>query len=473
MTDPAGRLAVLVSLSLLYLTLLATTTHAISNQTVEAYVLLASLLIAIVTAPAEYALGAVGAAFIAASASDFAKSFLLLRWVVLAASTVIFPLRFFLRARRAPGRPTRFTFLLIVFLAVAALTLMTTAAFWMTALKLSAVVCMFFVAFQASVCIIATYGPASARRAIFGLAAFAFPFLLTAGVQSLFQSGRFFANPNTWGALLAILMPWMLSPLFRRTSSGLRSARPWWILGLLIASQMLLSTGSRAAMLGVLLAIAVACLVHADRRVAAAVSLAAMLIASAITADTGLLQRISERYIYKHQLAQAKTNVLQSRVLPWQAAQANVRQNPWLGIGFGVTSRTEASWSVDVTSARAAETGSSVWTALTEVGILGSAPLLMAIFFLLLGGARFAWQVKDPWFTGIYACALALCANGIFEGWLLAPGNFISFYFWIQCFFLNAITSRYQPAAKTAGAPQRPPLWERAYPTQNLGPSAY
>src|SRR5690349_14389831 len=100
MTDPAGRLAVLVSLSLLYLTLLATTTHAISNQTVEAYVLLASLLTAIVTAPAEYALGAVGAAFIAASASDFSKSFLLLRWVVLAASTVIFPLRFFLRARR-------------------------------------------------------------------------------------------------------------------------------------------------------------------------------------------------------------------------------------------------------------------------------------------------------------------------------------------------------------------------------------
>ncbi len=103
------------------------------------------------------------------------------------------------------------------------------------------------------------------------------------------------------------------------------------------------------------------------------------------------------------------------------------------------------------------ETGSSFWGSLGQTGILGSAPLFLAVLILLVGGQS-AWRVKDPWLTGVYASMLALTANAVFEGWLTAPGNFIGIYFWVQCFFLNALMCRFAsaPAAEPSAAAVAP-----------------
>ena len=136
-----------------------------------------------------------------------------------------------------------------------------------------------------------------------------------------------------------------------------------------------------------------------------------------------------------------------SRIEPWKKAKEKFRENPWLGLGFGVTSGAESRWALDVRSGPdATETGSSFWSSLSQVGVLGSAPLCLAILLLLVKAGRFTWKVKDPWFTAVYGSVLALTVNAAFEGWLIAPGNFIGIYFWIQCFFLNEVTCRFRPA---------------------------
>jgi hypothetical protein len=56
-------------------------------------------------------------------------------------------------------------------------------------------------------------------------------------------------------------------------------------------------------------------------------------------------------------------------------------------------------------------------------------------------------------FTGVYASTLALTVSAAFEGWLIAPGSFPAIYFWIQCFFLNAVMSCYRAAPARAASP--------------------
>ncbi|MBI3667173.1 MAG: O-antigen ligase family protein, partial [Acidobacteria bacterium] len=220
--------------------------------------------------------------------------------------------------------------------------------------------------------------------------------------------------------------------------------RLFHFLGILVLVYMLLQTGSRAALLGTLAALSILCLVHVDRRIAAVFLVAAVFVSARLLAEPGLLARVSKQYLYKHEQGQA--DILQSRLQPWKAAEKNFRKNPWLGLGFGITSKAESGWSLEMRSTGAMETGNGYLSSLVQVGIIGSAPLFLALALLLIGAGRFAWKVSDPWFTSIYGSTLALAINAAFEGWLIAPGNFVATYFWMQCFFLNALICRFRPA---------------------------
>ena len=136
------------------------------------------------------------------------------------------------------------------------------------------------------------------------------------------------------------------------------------------------------------------------------------------------------------------------------AVQQQFERNPWLGQGFGVSLASQADWVLDAeTGGSIQETGSSLWAALSQVGILGATGLWLALLGLLWQGFQFAWRVRDPWFSAVYGSVAALTVNAMFEGWMLAPGNFASTYFWVQCLFLNAVMCRFRPFAAAAASP--------------------
>lgn len=448
-----------LGLALLYLPFIAFTAAGM--------VLVASgLWLALLVAPVEYALGALGCAFLAASCSQLWSVFQYLRWPFLGGATVILTLRFFFR-RQVVGRPTpnRFEFLLVLFVAISGATLMTTAAVWLTALKLSALVCLFYLSSRAAAHLVEAYGPSAPRRLALGLLVYPLGLVVLPIADFFFSfglpviwNGRFvgyFGNPNVWAVLAILLLPWVAGALFRRSRRPSVGRAALAGLGVLTIGYTLLLSGSRAGMLGALAAATVFCLVHANRRVAAVVLLLSVLVSTRILANPDLLSKWASRYLYKHK--EGQTELLQSRLRPWEAAQSNFERHPWLGLGFGVTTEGQADWAGDIRSgAGTRETGSSFWGTLSQVGLLGSSPLFLSILWAVWKAGRFAWKVKDPWFTAIYGSTLALILNAVFEGWLIAPGSFASTYFWIQCFFLNAMMCRFRPAPAERPRPESP-----------------
>jgi hypothetical protein len=450
-----------VPLTWFYLSLGVAHLHLSSTATPSKYSVVAALALGLLVSPVEYAIGALAGAFLAASSGDIGQLFPTLRWVFLGAGTVILSLRFFLRRRAARAASSKFAYLLALFLVISIATVTTTTAPGLTVLKLGAVLCLFYVAWRAVGYLVENYGPAAPRRLIIGLLAYALGFMIVSAPSYLAYSGTYrhfsgyLGNPNTWAALLATALPWMAGPLLSRSGQHQSPVkRRAQLLGLFAGSYMLLQAGSRAALVGALLAFAVTCLIHADRRIAIIVVLVSIYVTARLLANPQLLPILVERYLYKQKSQESQTELFQSRRGPWRTAISNLRQSPWLGLGFRVTSRAESAWTLDVRSGRSAESGSSVLGSLTQVGMLGASPLFLAIILLLIQGGRFAWKVKDPWFTGVYGSTLALAVNAVFEGWLISPGNFIGTYFWVQCFLLNALMCRFRPA------PGRREEWE-------------
>ncbi len=433
-------------------------------ETLGGVLITAGLLAGVLLAPPEYALGALASAFLAASCSGLWVSFQSLRWLFLGMGAAIFSVRFIVPRPGGTGPPralSAFSILLGFFVVASVATVFTTVARELTVLKLAAFLFLLYVGFRGTGPLVSMYGAAGPRRLIKGLLAYPMALVtLSLLVHFLLRSltgpnGRFvgiLGHPNSWGALIATVLPWMFPPLFRRSQEkGFH--RLFFALVVILVGYTLALTSSRAALLGVICALAIFCAVHADRRIGAIALLGTVFITFQSLSNPDMWQQLGDRYLYKYDAkrkgqAPAERQAFQSRLAPWKRAQANFQENPWLGLGFGITSKAEASWSTDIHSgSTAVETGSSFWGGLGQVGVLGSVPLFLALLILVFQSGLFAWKVKDPWFTAIYASLFALVTNAAFEGWLLAPGNFIGSYFWIQCFLVNTMMTRFRPAA--------------------------
>jgi hypothetical protein len=433
--------------------------------------LAAGLLLSILIAPIEYAVGALGFAFLAAACNGTGAFFNNARWVVLGAATLVFPLRFVLLRRQAtyPTKAGLFDYLLILFIAISGATLLNTISVAMTALKLGALSCVLYALSQGIYRLSDLYGPASPRRLIAGLLSFAAAPMVVSALGFVFgfgpsavRLGRFvglLGNGNAWAVLAAMVLPWGACLLFRKVRpwSGARFAQG---AAVALLGYLLLLSGSRAGLLGGLVAFSLLAVVHLDRRVGAAVLLATFFFTVRAVADPAYIPRTVQKYLYKHTVGQG--DLFQSRLEPWKRAEQNFREHPWMGYGFGITSATQVSWTPDTQSgAGTVETGSSFWGTLGQVGILGAAPLFAAILLLACRAVRFCWLVRDPWLTGVCASLLALVVNAVFEGWLLAPGSFTTFYFWGQCFLLNGMMSRFRPAPSHWVPARMPALTDR------------
>jgi O-antigen ligase len=426
----------------------------------------AGLLLSILIAPIEYAVGAVGFALLAAGCSGTRAFFNETRWVLLGTATLVLPLRFVLFRRQAtyPTKVGLFDYLVILFVAISGATLLTTISVAMTALKLGASSCVLYVVSQGAYRLSDLYGAASPRRLIFGWLSFAAAPVVVSALGFVFHFGPaslrggwfvgLLGNGNAWAVLVATVLPWCACLLFRRARnwSGARFA-----LGAAVAIlvYLLLLSGSRAGLLGGLVAISLLVGVHLDRRVGAALLLLTFFFAVRAVADPDYVPRTVQKYLYKHAVA-GREDVFQSRLEPWKRSEQNFREHPWMGYGFGISSATQVSWTPDTQSgAGTVETGSSFWGTLGQIGILGAVPLFAGLVLLAVRAVRFCWRVRDPWLTAVCASLLALIVNALFEGWLLAPGSFTAFYFWGQCFLLNGMMSRFRPApARRSSLPQ-------------------
>ena len=460
LTAPGPRLWTQVSLATFYCGFAMVYLPAFGLPGAGAAVVALGLFVGILAAPLEYALGATACTFVLACCIGLSSAFLNLRWLFLGVSLAVLSLRFFL-ARKVghTSIASKFVYLIAVFLIVSSATLVTSVATELTLLKLAALACLLYVAWRAAPDLVDTHGPSSAHRLALGLLAYPMaPIVLSfasylLGFGQTYGSttfGGYLENANAYGSLVAMALPWLAAGLFR----GSRQPRSWR-LGLYVAAVMffygLLLTGSRSALLGTLLAVTLFCMIHANRRVTALLLLFAVFVATRVLATPDLLSEVTGRYLYKHKIRgqdKPQTDPLQSRVRPWRIARESFFESPWLGLGFGVTSKAESNWSIDVrTGPGAIETGSSVLGSLVQVGILGAGPLFLAIVLLLIEAGRFAWRVKDPWLTGIYGSTVALTVCALFEGFLIAPGSFPTMYFWVQCFFLNRVICQFRPSA--------------------------
>jgi O-antigen ligase len=414
-----------------------------------------ALLLSVLLAPWEYALGALAFVFVAAHTARLEDWFLGLRWVFLGLALLSVTGRLLLRRRGGRPYPNRFEYLLLVFVAVTLATLSTSVAPRLSALKLGAMLVLLGVASRATALLADRYGPAAPRRLTVGLLSYLLGVLVLPGLVYWARLGSgvitdsgwfvgYFGNPNASGAMLGLCLPWLAAVLFRwRRLLG--PARAALLPVVLLLTYLLLLSASRAAIVGTMAAVAAFTLIHANRRIAALVLLLAVLGSVRALADPEWLPRVSSKFLYKHERRRT-ANVLESRQKPWDRTIARFRQRPWLGLGFGVTSAAQASWTEGARTEGELETGSSFWGTLLQVGIIGAAPLFAALLLALAAAARFAWRVKDPWLTGLYGSVLSLVVGALLNGWLLSPGSSSSVYFWIQLFFLNAILCRFHPA---------------------------
>jgi hypothetical protein len=439
--------------------------------------LTAVLFLHLLLAPLEFALGAFAFSFLAAASVRLGPQFLTWRWLFLGAAAVIFLLRFFLR-RRTGSRPAlgRFDYLLAAFLVAAAGTVLTSVSPRLSALKLAALLCLFYVAAQGASRLVELWGPAAPHRLVIGLLALAGPMVALPIVGWLFSAGQptvrfgwfagYHSNPNTWAMLVAAVFPWIVCPLLRRRRRW--GASQWALLAIvLLAGYTLLSSGSRAGILAGAAALTIICAIHANRRIAALAAAATVLFVAKSVADPEFVPGLVKRYVFKHPRSGA--DLLQSRKEPWKIVREQFERHRWMGLGFGVSSELQSGWQTDVSSgSRAIETGSSFWGTLSQVGIVGAPLAFLAILSLLAQGARFCYAAQDPWLTAVYASVAGLAVNSLFEGWLIAPGSHASTFFWVQCFCLNAVMRRYRavsrPARRLAAAPSAAPSWVGASP---------
>lgn len=433
------------------------------------------LAMALLLAPLEDALGALAFAFLAAACPGLRDPFLLWRWFFLGGGVIILTLRFFIRRRK--GRRSslnRFDYLLALFLVVAACSVAGSASMELSSLKLVALVAVLWVSAQGGAHLVETYGPAAPRRLACGLLAYTAGLLgwsivsyvspLGSNVRGPWFSG-YVGHPNAWAVLVMTALPWIGGPLLRhRNWTGKLLALAG---GVLVLSYSLLISGSRAGMLGAAFAVCIAGLVHGSRRVAAVILLLSVAFTTRVLAQPDYFSQFARQYIWKFSRASRdstqRDRALESREKPWKVMRQQFEQRPWFGQGFGVSTVAQANWSLAAeTGSAAVETASSAWAALTQVGMVGSAGLFLAILGLLWQGLWFAWRVRDPWFTSVYISIAALTVNALFEGWLLAPGNYASVYFWIQCFLLNAVMCRYVPLRSQPVPLETAPSWALA-----------
>lgn len=379
------------------------------------------------------------------------------RWGILFLGMFICLARVRGAARNYPGPPASlFTSLMWLYVLAAVATILTSFVPSLTALKALTLVAMIIFLGTTSRWLAEEAGPLAVRRLARGWVLFSMPALLLSiffwfrGDGSSYSEGGFLGttgNTNSFGALVAFLIPLLAARFFGRKLSFSGSFLPWAGF-LLTVVYLLYISRSRASLLAFVVSMVVCYFIEPRSqvfRIAAGGGVAVLLFLAARPESS--LNAI-ERFAYK---GSAQHGILGSRLGLWMASAQDFMDNPFMGIGYGITDRQEERWKVDVaTRGVKEERGSSPLAVLSQVGLLGGVPYLAAVLLVGIRSVFFARRVHDPWLTAMTASVWAGITNSLFEGWMTSVGSGLLWLLLTQCYLLDAVMVRLRPPRPAA-----------------------
>ncbi len=269
-----------------------------------------------------------------------------------------------------------------------------------------------------------------------------------------------FGNPNSLGAIAGVaFVPLAMWGVCAADSDILRRRR---LISLGVSLVLLLFSRSRAGILSGVVAAAFLLLGLKRYRL----FLRSMTVGVAGLALVGLWspdliwessENVNSELIYK---GHREKGLLGSRLEPWSATMATIREHPLFGGGFGTTATgadNDRGASAFATSAGTSrEHGNSYLALLEWQGFLGILP-----FLLLIGGTlleiktvgRYMLRTLDgshPAVPLAMVCVAGL-VGAVFEDWLFAVGYYLSVFTWSLAFCLVDVTRHaIAPAVRAA-----------------------
>ena len=381
-----------------------------------------------------------------------------LRWARIFGGTAVLWFRCAKVSGRFRGKSsTSFVALLGVYAAAALLTVAVSTSTTLSLSKWFVLVTAYGAFSLGARWVVGTYGPLAAKKWVQAWIVLLLPILigdiaaLFFGFGQTFQLGAYrgiAGNANGLGVIIAFVLPLLACQFVyaRRRPSTKSQATAILMVALVY---LLIVSWSRASVLACLVGTLVIWATHPRNQltrfgVLAVVALTVVMLAR----PTRTVQRV-ENWIYK---GKTHESLVSARAEQWRYGYDNFLKNPWLGVGFGITSDYEAQWSLGTFRYLKREQGSSLWAMLGQVGLIGTVPFYLAMLVILFRSAAYARAVRDPWFTGIVGSAWAGFANSFLEGWMAAPGSGLFWFQLFQCFFLHIAMSRPRPATRPAAA---------------------
>jgi O-antigen ligase len=255
-----------------------------------------------------------------------------------------------------------------------------------------------------------------------------------------------FGNPNSLGAIMGVVVvPILLWGVLISEQPTLRQRRT---IALCLASYLLVSSLSRAALLGCALAVVVMCIsLHRQKVLIKAAFLFVLLVATIAVAQPArfdtMVSAFWEDVIYK---GKPQEGLLGSRASPWQETMDVIKESPWFGSGFGTDEirglHPKGASIFRTPGGSVREHGNSYLALLEYVGLLGIVPFAILVFLslrLVFRVSLWTWKTADPRHFAVplaFVC-LAGLVHAFFEDWLFAVGYYLSIFFWSAVFILN------------------------------------
>jgi hypothetical protein len=249
------------------------------------------------------------------------------------------------------------------------------------------------------------------------------------------------ANPNMYAALLVTLGLVLLG--------GGRDRRLRWPVAIEIAcgAALLLATRSRASMAGLAMAVVVAVLLGRSARrwwTAGAIAVVCALVLL-------LTPELSVRRVEDVLEVSGGRSVFATRAATWEASWDAMLAGLPFGFGWGVKENAPREWALGAVSTGYGREEGTSWLPIgEELGLPGFA-LWAWIWWVLFRSAARAPQRLRPLAAGAVTYYFVLAT---FEGWLLSPGSWECWVFWVTIGVLLARPRRDLPAAPPT--PRRP-----------------
>lgn len=267
------------------------------------------------------------------------------------------------------------------------------------------------------------------------------------GNGAAFRPPGFMSHPNALAHFLVIALPPAVAVVL--LGPGRVPKRIWWI-GLLVvgaAGAALLSTLSRGGWASAALASSVIVAIYyrqgliTPRQLGLLLGAVALGVAAVVVAYPSILLRLTA----------PDGRSLESRVLLVDMAWAIIKDNPWIGVGFGDYNRAAYGYSPPMFATVSADYRLSLHQLVVhnhymllaaELGI----PATLFFVYLLWRFVRLAWPLERWRESSMFALGVGLCAAIVGQGLFFNSDNYYAdtrvFLFWLYAGVLQALTLR-------------------------------